>query len=121
MIRPHCIALLALGCSIAAEAQDVVIDGAREKSVRIVHTDEPPVIDGRLDDPVWATAARFEDLHEVQPTEYAAPSERTVIYLTYTDEALYVGAMLYDSNAEEITDRIRARASRFSATTGSRS
>ncbi|HMB74406.1 MAG TPA: DUF5916 domain-containing protein, partial [Gammaproteobacteria bacterium] len=90
----------------AAEAQDVVIDGAREKSVRIVHTDEPPVIDGRLDDPAWATAARFEDLHEVQPTEYAAPSERTVIYLTYTDEALYVGAMLYDSNAEEITDRI---------------
>ncbi|MGD2167851.1 MAG: DUF5916 domain-containing protein, partial [Gammaproteobacteria bacterium] len=71
-----------------------------------VRTDSPPVIDGVLDDAAWQNAAMIDDLHEVQPTEYAPASERTIIYLTYSDDALYVGAMLYDSEPQEITDRI---------------
>jgi hypothetical protein len=97
---------VALCLPVAAAAQEAVIDGAREKSVRIVHTDTPPVIDGSLDDAAWASAAIIDDLHEVQPIEYAPASERTVIYLTYSDDALYVGAMLYDSAPDQITDRI---------------
>ncbi len=97
---------VALFLPLAAAAQEAIIDGAREKSVQIVHTDTPPVIDGRLDDVAWASAAIVDDLHEVQPTEYDPASERTIIYLTYSDDALYVGAMLYDSEPEQITDRI---------------
>lgn len=91
---------------LAGGAQESIVTGAQEKSVRIVRSDTPPVIDGSLDDRAWANAAQLDDLHEVQPTEYDPASERTVIYLTYTDDALYVGAMLYDSDAELITDRI---------------
>ena len=87
-------------------AQEAVVEGGREKSVSIVRTDTPPVIDGRLDDAAWRNAATIDDMHQLQPIEYAEASEHTVIYLTYTDEALYVGAMLYDSEPDQITARI---------------
>jgi hypothetical protein len=96
-------AVLAAG---AAAAQDSPPAGAREKSVRIVRAATPPVIDGVLDEDVWQLAPQLEDLHEVQPTEYAAASERTVVYLLYDKDAIYIGARLYDSDPSAITARI---------------
>lgn len=74
-----------------------------QKSVRMVRTDTPPVIDGVLDDAVWERAALVDDLHQTEPVEYAEPFERTEIYLLYDDDALYVAARLYDTNPAEIT------------------
>lgn len=90
----------------AAAAQQVVPEGGREKSLRIVRTAKAPVIDGRLDEPEWATAAQLDDLHEIQPTEYAPASERTLIYVMYDSEAIYIGARLFDREPSEITARI---------------
>ncbi len=98
-------ALWPLGFAGAATAQEEIPEGAREKSVRIVRSATPVVIDGVLDDDAWRLASRLEDFHEIQPTEYAPPSERTVVYLTYDSEALYVGARLYQ-DADEVTARI---------------
>jgi hypothetical protein len=95
-----------LGAAVTAAAQETLPDGARAKSVRIVRVASPPVIDGVLDDEAWQLAARLEDLHEVQPTEYAPASERTVVYLMYDSDALYIGARLYDREPSEITARI---------------
>jgi hypothetical protein len=89
-----------------APAQEPVPDGAREKSVRIVRVASPPVIDGVLDDEAWRLATQIDDLHEIQPTEYAPASERTVVYLMYDKDAIYIGARLYDRNASEVTARI---------------
>jgi hypothetical protein len=73
-----------------------------QKSVHMVRTTSPPVIDGVLDDSVWANAAFIDDLHQVDPVEYAEPFERTEILLLYDDDALYVGVRLYD-DIEDIT------------------
>ena len=100
----------ALACiSIAwsgLHAQEAAPIGAQEKSLRVVRTDVAPTIDGVLDEAVWSRAAIVDDLHEIQPTEYAEPSERTVIYVVYDDNALYVGARLFDREPERITARI---------------
>ena len=77
-----------------------------QKTVHIVRTDTPPVIDGVLDDAVWANAAVIDDLHQVNPAEYAKPSERTEIRLLYDDDALYIGIKLYDSEPSKITANI---------------
>jgi len=101
--------LTALAAVLSAgevSAQETVPDGAREKSVRIVRAAAPPVIDGVLDEEAWQLASQVEDLHEVQPTEYAAASERTVVYLLYDKDAIYIGARLYDSDPSAITARI---------------
>ena len=92
--------------TLSAAAQEPVVVGAQEKSVHVVRTEKPPVIDGVLDEAVWKQAAVVDDLHEIQPTEYAEPSERTVIYILYDDDALYIGAKLYDRAPELITHRI---------------
>ena len=74
-----------------------------QKSVQVVRTATPPVIDGNLDDAVWANAALVDDLHQTSPIEYAEPYERTEIYILYGDDALYIGARLYDTEPEQIT------------------
>jgi Domain of unknown function (DUF5916)/Carbohydrate family 9 binding domain-like len=89
-----------------APAQEPLPDGGREKSVRIVRTATPPVIDGVLDEQAWELASQLEDLHEIQPTEYAPASERTVVYLMYDEDAIYIGARLYDRDPSGITARI---------------
>ena len=61
------------------------------------------MLDGVLDDAVWASAARIDDLHQVSPLEYAEASERTEVFLLYDDDALYIGARLYDSEPDQIT------------------
>jgi hypothetical protein len=49
------------------------------------------------------SAALVDNLHQVTPIEYAEPSERSEIYLLYDNDALYIGARLYDSEPEKIT------------------
>lgn len=102
----HGLLVLSLAYPLSGVSQEAVIGGGMQKSVAIVRTDTPPIIDGRLDDAAWQNAAIVDDLHELQPIEYAPASERTVIRLTYSDDALYIGAMLYDSDPEQITARI---------------
>ena len=80
--------------------------GAGGKRMQPVRTDTPPVIDGRLDDAVWSRAAIVEDLHQVLPVEYAEPSERTTIYVLYDQDALYIGAKLWDSDPSQVTARV---------------
>lgn len=93
-------------CASGALAQEAAIRGAQEKSVRVVRASSAPVIDGVLDEAVWATAAMVEDLHEIQPTEYEEPSERTIMYILYDNDALYIGARMYDTEPDLITARI---------------
>ncbi len=80
--------------------------GGEVKRMASVRTVNPPVIDGRLDDAVWSTAAVVEDLHQILPEEYAEPSERTTVYLLYDQNAVYIGARLWDSEPDQVTARI---------------
>src|SRR5258707_7832546 len=62
----------------------------------------PPVIDGRLTDPVWQQAPPVtsfiqRELHEGQPI-----TERTEVRIITDGQALYVGAWLYDTDAAGI-------------------
>jgi hypothetical protein len=100
-----CAALLCLAAGNAAAQGGLVLQDPGQKTVRIVRTATPPVIDGDLSDAVWANAAVIDDLHQVSPIEYAEPYERTEILILYDDDALYVAARLYDTEPELITAR----------------
>jgi hypothetical protein len=100
-----CGAVLCAATGGAAAQSNAALDDPGAKTVRVVRTATPPVIDGDLSDAVWANAAVVDDLHQVMPIEYADPYERTEIYLLYDDDALYVAARLYDSEPELITAR----------------
>lgn len=65
--------------------------------LRAHRTAEPITLDGRLDEGAWATAEPSDHPWiQVGPDEGMPGTERTVIRVVYDDEALYVGAELFD-------------------------
>ena len=77
-----------------------------EKRFRVTRISTPPDIDGRIGDAEWAGAARISDLHEVEPVEFITPTERTVWYVAYDDNNLYIAAHAYDSEPDEIVAQV---------------
>ncbi|HVH09066.1 MAG TPA: DUF5916 domain-containing protein [Gemmatimonadales bacterium] len=75
-------------------------------AVRVSH---PPALDGRLDDPAWAAAAPVGGFREGDPHEGALAPESTSVRIVYDDEALYIGARLYDAEPAKITRRLARR------------
>src|SRR5688572_15167547 len=98
--------LLTLLTLLAPLTSAFAIESATDKETKATRTDVAPVIDGRLDDAVWQSATVIEDLHQVTPDEFAAPTERTVVYLLYDTDNLYVGARMFDGEPAEIVARI---------------
>ena len=88
----------------AQDAGDVQVSGEQKRTV-ISRTDTPPVLDGVLDDAVWAEVAPISDFHQFEPVDHGEPSERTLVYLAYDQDNLYVAARMWDSEP----DQIRAR------------
>src|SRR5262245_39843940 len=56
-----------------------------------VRASKPPLIDGRLDDAAWQTAAVTDSFTQQSPFDGTAPSERTVMRVLYDDDAIYIG------------------------------
>src|SRR5215211_7143979 len=55
--------------------------------VRVPH---PPTIDGRLDDPIWATVPGSEAFTQQFPDDGAAPAEPTRVRVAYDDDSIYI-------------------------------
>lgn len=81
-------------------AEDVA--AAQNKSVNAVRVDAAPVIDGVLDDAVWAQAAVIRDLHQARPYEYSAPNTRSEFYVIYDKDAIYVGGHHHEAEPHRI-------------------
>src|SRR5207247_1329646 len=58
----------------------------------------PPIIDGRLTDPVWQTVEPLTGFVQRELHEGAPVTERTEVRIITDGQALYVGAWLYDSD-----------------------
>jgi hypothetical protein len=78
------------------------------KRLEAARASSPIVLDGRLDEPAWATAAVIEsdDLHQILPVEYAMPSQRTRFLVLYDDDALYLAADMKDDQPELMTAKV---------------
>ncbi len=97
--------------AMAQPSEAAIAVGSGQKTIQIVRTATPPVIDGKLDEAVWANAAVIDDFHQVNPSEYAPASVRTEIRLLYDDDALYVAARLYQPPAELTANMLRQNGS----------
>jgi len=79
------------------------------KSVTAVRTETPPVLDGFVNDPQWQTAPAILDFTQFDPEEGALPTELTSVRILYTDHALYVGVICYDSHPRAIVRQLTRR------------
>jgi len=67
----------------------------------------PPVVDGRLDDPVWQAAACVDSFFQYSSEHHAAvPSDvATRICVGYASDALYIGFYGHDAHPDSIVAR----------------
>jgi len=76
---------------------------------RIAPGEQAPVIDGRLDDPVYARADVARDFVQQRPTFGVAASQRTEARLVYDDEAIYVAVRAFDTAPDSIAAQLGRR------------
>ena len=92
--------LLALGLAIGAPVLLVAQNSAPVANATRV--EEAPTIDGILDDASWTGASRLGDFVQRDPFEGEPVSERTDVRVIYDDEAVYIGAWLFDRDPDGI-------------------
>ncbi len=105
--------LAALPVAFAAVAPLVLCGAA--------HADDPPalaaqpadavavVLDGRLDEPVWAAAAFAESFTQKAPDEGARPTQRTRFSVLRTERSLVFGVACLDDDPDGIVARLARR------------
>jgi uncharacterized protein DUF5916/cellulose/xylan binding protein with CBM9 domain len=82
---------------------------AASHEIRALRTTQPPIIDGALTDEAWSQAEPASDFTQRDPDEGMPATERTEIRILYDDEALYIGARMFDSQAVLIARRLSSR------------
>ena len=90
-LRPSRLVIRCLVLSILFALGGAAAAVAAPPAVTPVRVSAPPLIDGRLDDPVWASAARMTSFTQQQPTEGAPASEATEVMLLYDATQIYIG------------------------------
>jgi len=65
-----------------------------------------PVVDGKLDDPMWNQAVRFSLLYN-NLGEY--PSQPTGVYLAYDEQNVYIGYQSYEPDMDQIKATVTER------------
>ncbi len=66
------------------------------------------VLDGVLDEAVWAATPGYDDMRVIQPDTLVAPRYRTVVKYVYTERGLYVGAWM-EQPPETLVARLSSR------------
>jgi hypothetical protein len=75
---------------------------AEEPRVRVTWVDEPPLLDGRLDDAAWRDAPVIDRFIQAQPDEGLPATERTEVRIVTDGETLYFGVRLHDSEIDRL-------------------
>lgn len=74
-----------------------------------IRTDTPPVIDGKLDDPVWQQAPYVTGFRTFIPDFGKTMPESTVVYMAYDRENLYFAFRCFDPDPATIKAEITNR------------
>ncbi len=78
------------------------VDLTERPSIEALVVDQPIVVDGRLDEPVWQQAEVGSGFRQREPREGAPASERTEFSIAYTQSTLYVALRAFDREPERI-------------------
>ena len=93
-LKPATVAVVLSLVSFGASASEPADTRPEAQAVRVATS---PVIDGKLDDPAWASAPEISTFTQREPDEGKPASEKTVVKVVYDADAIYFGARLYDS------------------------
>lgn len=83
----------------------------QRKTLKAVRIDFNPTIDGKLDEAFWKNADIAKDFVMVNPGDGdpERSNKRTEVKMAYNDEALFVGAILYDDDIKNVPKQFGSR------------
>lgn len=81
------------------------------KELSITRIDQPPKIDGILDEEIWKTLPTANDFFMLEPDNLLSEraSYKTVVKMAYDNKAIYIGAYLYDHEPNKILKQFSQR------------
>ena len=82
---------------------------AQHKIANATRVFTPPSIDGMLDDAAWKMCDTISDFTQYVPNYKVKPTQKTVVRIAYDDNAIYIGAMMYDSAPDSILHQLGNR------------
>ena len=92
MAKTALISLVAGSCLMTTAA------AAQRTTIRATAIRATVRLDGRLDEPFWATADSIDDFRQREPLEGSPATERTVVKVAHDADALYIAVRCSDSN-----------------------
>jgi Domain of unknown function (DUF5916) len=82
------------------------VTAAAELKVKAFRLTEPITVDGKLNEKFWKDENAVTEFFQRDPVEGAKATEKTVIDIGFDDEAIYIGARMYDSQPKLIEARL---------------
>jgi hypothetical protein len=79
------------------------------QAVRASRVRNAITLDGTLSESAWAEASAVSDFTQREPDEGAPATERTEVRVLYDDDALYIGARLYDRHPDSVMAQLARR------------
>ena len=104
--------ILAAVVSLPLMAEDEPVDFLQyepEAEMARINSNEAPVIDGDISDPVWSKATRIDKFYQIEPVQGAEPSEITVVYMAYDENNLYFAFDCRVSQPDQILATVMQR------------
>lgn len=104
--------MAALPPAAIAQALDYPADentGAMARVVEAAPLRGVITIDGRLDEDAWRSAPALTNFVQRDPEEGAVPTEASQVHVLYDEDAIYIGARLFDSAPDSIVSRLGRR------------
>ncbi len=82
-----------------------------QKELQASRVAEAPVIDGKLDESVWKNADIAKDFVMLRPGDGDSEpdGQKTEVKIVYTDQAIYIGATMFDANPDKIMRQLSER------------
>ena len=91
----------------AQSSQSILKDSI--KTTTAVRITIPPKIDGVLDEEVWKNVPIATDFIQYEPNYKAPSTQHTEVKIIYDDNAIYIGAFMYDTHPDSILHELGSR------------
>ena len=92
------VSIIIFSGSLYSQPQEIV-----SKSIDAIPINSKEIVlDGKLDEPLWNNINGIKDFLMQEPIEGGKPTENTIIKIAYDENYLYIGAIFYDSEPDEI-------------------
>jgi hypothetical protein len=101
--------LLQGGIATSGAAQGAQEGHSSAPTMNAVRVEAALSVDGRLDEAAWHEAPPVTGFRQFEPTEGAAPTQRTEVRVLYGNDHLYVGARLDDEQPRGIEQTLGRR------------